>query len=478
MESLLEQASMDPDAELTLDSTQDEALTDSPSDTPGPGSSGVNVNDFGTIFSASAPFMDVSITRFYPTSNRMIYEVTTWEDGSGKNHVVERSYDDFEWLYDQLVAEDQLSGCAIQPLPAAVFWYPEDEQQLTMLSQTMQQQGIGVHVIAQDPLQKRAAQLERWLRRLTGLAELRQDLHLRTFCLFQDKIDGQPKGLWHDFSSLFGGVRGELTTEQAQFKTRCKQVLAPTITELCQRLSRRTRAVNELALCHYETALALNLFTSSSEPQQQYQNGVADGLRRSAYIQVQNSASMDTALEVLLSEQLGALRALVASYERTSSLKEKYRRAEADLAKQPAAQKEQQQAKVDRISTLVDSVESSLEHSEKSIRMGRLTEFKQCMTVYAVTQMELAVAELQLWSQVKSDLLAIAPESGPRLEDFDLTLDDNADNDDSDDNHDNDDNDDPSQKDTEPASTPEPNPEPTEGAAPGTPFRGGEVLAF
>jgi hypothetical protein len=42
---------------------------------------------------------------------------------------------------------------------------------------------------------------------------------------------------------------------------------------------------------------------------------------------------MDTSLEVMLNEQLGGLHALVAAYDRTSSLKEKYRRAEAELAK-------------------------------------------------------------------------------------------------------------------------------------------------
>jgi len=42
---------------------------------------------------------------------------------------------------------------------------------------------------------------------------------------------------------------------------------------------------------------------------------------------------MDSSLEVLLNEQLGALRALTGAYDRTSSLKEKYRRAEMELAK-------------------------------------------------------------------------------------------------------------------------------------------------
>eukprot|EP00730_Choanoeca_flexa_P019850 TRINITY_DN9708_c0_g2_i1.p1 TRINITY_DN9708_c0_g2~~TRINITY_DN9708_c0_g2_i1.p1 ORF type:complete len:289 (+),score=58.20 TRINITY_DN9708_c0_g2_i1:83-949(+) len=286
MEDLLEQAAMGPDSDMagnksdSADNVEDIAI---PSQSPRPGQNALNMNSVNTIFRDSAPFMDISITRFYPKERNMVYEISTWEDGSGKSHVVERTYDDFEWLYDRLLSEDQLSGCAIQPLPPVVYWYPEDEKQYEMLNQTMQQQGIGVHVIAQDPIQKRAAQLERWLRRLTGLSELRQDLHLRTFCLFQDQIGVQPRGLWHDLTSLFGSVKGELTINQKAFKTNCKNLVQPAVSELCQRLTLRTRSINELALNYYNVAQEFNLATiGTSESLQQYQGYVANALRKSA----------------------------------------------------------------------------------------------------------------------------------------------------------------------------------------------------
>jgi hypothetical protein len=52
------------------------------------------------------------------------------------------------------------------------------------------------------------------------------------------------------------------------------------------------------------------------------------------------------------------------------------------------------QAKVDRLSSLVDTVQASLKQSEQSTRLGCLTEFKQCLTVYAVTQVWLVSNEL------------------------------------------------------------------------------------
>lgn len=71
---------MDPGSKMAVDDDDVESGLDEGSqhDEPTSGISSVNVDDFGTIFSASAPFMDVSITRFYPLPSRMVYEVTTW----------------------------------------------------------------------------------------------------------------------------------------------------------------------------------------------------------------------------------------------------------------------------------------------------------------------------------------------------------------------------------------------------------------
>jgi hypothetical protein len=82
--------------------------------------------------------------------------------------------------------------------------------------------------------------------------------------------------------------------------------------------------------------------------------------------------------------------------------------------------------------------------------------------------MELAIAQLQLWTQVKADLQAIPSD------DTEDTY-DNGDNDDNDnfganDTDDKDDNLTPSAASSDDETGP--------GPAPGSPFRGGEVLAF
>lgn len=61
----------------------------------------------------STPYLDISIARFYPVQDTMLYEVVTWDDGTQRRYTVARNYTDFQWLYDRLMEEDQLAGCLV-----------------------------------------------------------------------------------------------------------------------------------------------------------------------------------------------------------------------------------------------------------------------------------------------------------------------------------------------------------------------------
>eukprot|EP00040_Diaphanoeca_grandis_P015486 m.79095 g.79095 ORF g.79095 m.79095 type:complete len:422 (+) comp25178_c0_seq1:266-1531(+) len=138
------------------------------------------------------------IFEFFPQDEKMCYRIngtTTLSEFQKQQFSTLRRYEDFLWLHDRLLESKTLAGVVIPSLPKKVTWVSPEP---TRVSQKVDYSEVEDAKLL-DEFQKRAHQLNRFLKFVCRHKLLREDLHVIVFLEYAEDLKPNNKKSW------FGG---------------------------------------------------------------------------------------------------------------------------------------------------------------------------------------------------------------------------------------------------------------------------------
>eukprot|EP00039_Didymoeca_costata_P019875 m.339265 g.339265 ORF g.339265 m.339265 type:complete len:423 (+) comp18726_c0_seq1:186-1454(+) len=188
MDELLAAAEAD-NYDISLDTTQEEeAIAAASPEFSNEGSLETEVDDKA---------LTCRVIEFFPEENKLCYRI---ENENNLPHfkkrgaVVLRKFEDFDWLHDRLNENHDLDGVLIPHLPPKVTWVDVVESQTSQ--KVLQPQGDKIRLL--DQFQRRALQLQRFLRYVCRHKKLRQDIHFVVFLEYEDDLRPKITKSWFD----------------------------------------------------------------------------------------------------------------------------------------------------------------------------------------------------------------------------------------------------------------------------------------
>jgi len=137
------------------------------------------------------------ISEFFPQDNKLCYRIESENQLAAfqrKQANVVRKFEDFQWLHERLSENGEFAGVLIPYLPPKVTWTDVEEAQTNQ--KVIQQDGLDFRLI--DQFQRRALQLQRFLRYVCRHTKLRQDDHLVVFMEYEDELRPKITTSWFD----------------------------------------------------------------------------------------------------------------------------------------------------------------------------------------------------------------------------------------------------------------------------------------
>ncbi|EDQ87580.1 uncharacterized protein MONBRDRAFT_27088 [Monosiga brevicollis MX1] len=339
------------------------------------------------------PNLSTTITRFEPHNRLMVYTISTW----------------------------------IPRVPDAVLWVPSDNLDLSQLTQTMQPKTIGsacprsptspvyfsppsptldisspftgMASFEMDMVQQRASMLERWLRRVIALPEVRQDLNLRTFLMFQNELPQKEQESTADYEGVW----------------------LPRFHGCSQAIRRRSYRHKALALAFRELREGISeIMQETTDTTLQFLMSLPDVLAASETSHNRAMRICDVSLDTLLCETSISFEARVHAYQRLALVRQKREEVQAEARAAPPEEQSIAEAKLERMEQLVNKLDAVLTNNEHTLRLNHVVEHKRALTEYAVNQIELANEQQQALDAIRNEIANLPTKTWTAADDREL----------------------------------------------------------